>query len=79
MKIYLLMISDNCNQEQYVQFAYYNKDVANNAKKMWNDAQEVQDRKEAEEHGVSYDDWVGNHPDYAWVEQVEILGEPIKQ
>lgn len=67
------MVSRDYNQE--ASFAYYSKEAANNAKKMWNDAQEVEDRKDAEEHGVSYEDWVGNNCDYAWVDQVEILGE----
>ena len=71
------MVSRDYNQE--TAFAYYSKEVANNAKKMWNDAQEVEDRKNAEEHGVSYEDWVDNNADYAWVTQVEILGEPINE
>ena len=73
------MVSRHYNQEQTVEFAYYSKEVANNAKKMWNDAQEFDDRKNAEKAGQTYEDWIGNYPDYAWVEQVEILGEPINQ
>lgn len=73
------MVSRDHGQEQTAAFAYYSKEVAENARRMWNDAQEAEDRKEAEEAGKSYEDWVGAYADYAFIEQVEILGEPINQ
>jgi hypothetical protein len=79
MKIYLLMVSRDHNQEQTAEFAYYSKEEAYRVRKMWNDTQEALDRKNAEEHGQSYEEWVGAWADYAFVEQVEILGEPINQ
>ena len=78
MTIYILMVSTDCNQVQTPRLAYYNKEAANEARRIWNTAQETEDRKNADEAGRTYDDWVGNYPDYAFIEKVEIIGEPIK-
>ena len=67
------MVSRNHNQEQTAEFAYFDKEKAKEAVRLWNDAQEVEDRKNAEEEGRSYEDWVGAYADYAFVEQVEII------
>ena len=72
------MVSRDHNQEQEAKFAYYDEETAREARRLWNDAQEVEDRKNAEEHGVSYEEWGGAYKDYAYIEHVEILGEPIK-
>ena len=67
------MVSRDHNQEQTAEFAYFDKEKAKEACKMWNDAQERDDRKNAEEMGKSYEEWVGAYADYAFVEQVEII------
>jgi len=73
MKIYLLMVSINHNQEQMADFAYFDKEKATNAVRLWNDAQEMEDRKNAQEQGKEYEEWVGAHANYAFLEQVEII------
>ena len=41
--------------------------------RIWNTTQEKYDRENAEEHGVSYEDWVGNYPDHAFVEAIDLI------
>lgn len=67
------MVSRNHNKEQTSEFAYFDREKAVEAVKMWNEAQEAEDKKKAEEAGKSYDEWVGAYADYAFVEQVEII------
>lgn len=73
MKIYLLMVSRDHNQEQTAEFAYFDKAKAEEHCKSWNSLQEVQDRADAIVAGVEYEEWAGACIDYAFVEQVEII------
>jgi len=73
MKIYLLMVSRNRNQEQTAEFAYFDKELADKHCKSWNSLQEEKDRADAKEVGIEYEEWVGAYVDYAFVEQVEII------
>ena len=67
------MVSRNHNQEQYAEFAYFDKETAMDAVKKWNEAQLEKDMADAKENGREYDDWIGPYNDYAYFQQVEII------
>ena len=71
MKIYLLNVSCNYDQENYTKFAYFDRVKAEEACESWNQAAYEKELKDAEEAGMSYEDWYRN--DYAYVVQVEII------
>jgi len=73
MKIYIAMLSEDCNQNQVPLFAYQNKDEAVAFAESWNKDKKEQAKKDAEENGQTYDEWVGAYPDYVYIQQVELL------
>lgn len=72
MKIYLLMLSTDCNQYQVTINAYQDRDKAKEHADMWNREKEVVDRKNANENGVDYYEWRGAYADEVYVVEVDM-------